>query len=166
MPRILKLLTHADPQVTKTANTANVLSPIITAKVPRGLAWVIPGSFPWVLKLQKADGTELHPETRIYFFIRVPSEPDRLWPVGWRTLYYPWAELTIDKQFDEDYRQAITLDLGMDILPLTEDEELIISLLSPDVVDPNKIRFYIPYWERSSIEVNDELMYRANTIRV
>ncbi len=166
MPKILKMLTHADPQVTLATNTANVLTPIITAKVPRGLAWVFPGSFPWVLKLVKADGTDISPESKIYFAIRVPSEPDRLWPVGWRILYYPWASLTLEKQFDADYREAITADLGMDVLPLSEDEELVILLHSPDQIDTTKVRFYIPYWERTSIEINEELSYRASVLRV
>jgi len=166
MAKVLKLLTHADPQVTLSQNTANVLSPIITATVPRGLGWVIPGNFPLVLKLQKADGTEISPESKLYIGIKVPSEPDRIWPVGFRVLYYPWAELSLDKQFDADYRDAIKIDLAMDILPLTEDEQLIIMLQSPDQISTSKVRFYIPYWERASIEIGEELTYRASILRV
>lgn len=166
MPKILKLLTHADPQVSLHANTPNVQSTIIRAVVPRGLAWVFPGTFPWVLKLQRSDGQEISPESKLYFYIRTPAEPDRLWPVGHRILYYPWAELSLDKQMDEDYRTAVTVNLGLDILPLAEEEELIIQCISPHVIDPSRIRFYIPYYERTSVEVNDELMYRASVLRV
>ena len=166
MPKIAKVLTHADPQVTLTANTPNVLSTIITAEVPRGLGWVIPGAFPMVMKLRKADGTDIHPESRIYVGIWVPSEPDRIWPVGHRILYYPWAELSFDRQFDADYRDSIMFNLGVDILPLTESERLIIQIVSPDVVDPAKTVFYIPYWERTATEILDELAYRAGAILV
>lgn len=166
MPKILKVLTHADPQVALSANTPNVLSPIVTATVPRGLAWVFPGSFPWVLKLVKSDGTDIDPESRIYFAIRVPAEPDRLWPVGYRILYYPWKELTLAQQMDSDYRDAITVSLGMDILPLAEDEQLVILLHSPDTIDTTKIRFHIPYFERGSTEISPELGYRASVLRV
>ncbi|MEM2125502.1 MAG: hypothetical protein QXQ53_03800 [Candidatus Methanosuratincola sp.] len=166
MPKVLKQLTHADPQVTLSANTPNVPSTIIRARVPRGLAWIFPGAFPWILKLVTSTGADIDPESKIYFYIRVPSEPDRLWPVGHRILYYPWADLDLAKQFDSDYRDAITVNLNLDILPLVEDEELIVQLISPDTIDTSRIRFYIPYWERTSTEVASELAYRASILRV
>lgn len=166
MPKVLKMLTHADPQVTITANTPNVLSTIVQAEVPRGLGWVIPGTFPLVMKLRKSDGTDIHPESKIYVGLWVPSEPDRIWPVGYRTLYYPWHELSIDKQFDGDYRDAITFNLYMDILPLTEGERLIVQLISPDQIAPGQVRFYIPYWERTATEITEELAYRGSILLV
>lgn len=166
MEKAQKFLTHADSFVTLTANTASVLTPILTAEVPRGLAWVIPGKFPLILKLQKSDGSEIGITSEFYFFIKIPSEGRIYFPVSSRFLYHPWADLSIAEQRDADYRDSLVIDLGVDFLPLVEEESLVIQLYSSDQIDTSKVRIYIPYFERAPAQIQDELAYRAEVLKL
>jgi hypothetical protein len=164
--RVQKYLSHVDDAVTLSANTADVLSIIVSAQVPRGLAWVIPGKFPLILKLQASGGSEITITSKFYFGLMVPSEPDLVFNVGSKNYYHPWADLTIAQQRDADYQHALMVDFGIDFLALQEEEKLVIRLISPDVIDTSLIRFYIPYFERNPDEIDAELSYRAEWLKV
>ena len=166
MERVQKYITHADDFVKPTPNIANQLSVIFEAKVPRSLAWVIPGKFPMILKLQQAGGAEIDITSELYFHIRIPSVGRLLFPISPRIIYHPWVDLTTAQQRDADYRDSLVVNLGLEFLPLVEEESLVIQLYSPNVIDPSLLRIYIPYFERTPNEVTEELSYRAEILRL
>jgi len=164
--RVLKYITHADSFVELKANTVGTLTTIFEAKVPRGLAWVIPGKFPLVLKLQQSDGSEIGITSEFYFGIKVPSEGHLVFPVSSRFIYHPWADLDIKDQRDIDFRESLMIDLGVDFLPIVEEESLLIQLYAAEQIDKTKVRVYIPYFERVPSEITEELAYRAEVLKV
>ena len=161
-----KLLTHADPWVTSTANIPNRLSEGVRILCPRGLAWVLPGQFKLILKLQQSGGAEMPIDTEIYFGLQIPSENKLVFPVGTRLVYHPWADLSLSQQRDKDFDASLTCDLGMDFLPVQEEEALLIQLFSSQVIDTALVRFQIPYFEENIAGVSEELSYRAEVLRI
>ena len=166
MEAIQKFITHTDDFVTITPNVANVPSVIFEATVPRSLAWVIPGQFPLILKLQQTGGAEIAITSELHFMIRIPSDRNILFPVSGRILYHPWADLSTAQQRNADYIDSLAVDLGVDFLPLIEEESLVIQLYSPNVIDPTLLRIYIPYFERTPNAILEELDYRAEVLRI
>jgi len=164
--RIQKFLSHVSPYVTLKANTADVLTPIVEFKCPRGLSWVIPGRFPLILKLQKTDGSEIKGVSEIYWGLTTPSDPRRIYHVGAHNFYQPWADLSLDKQRDIDYEAALMIDLGIPFLPLQEEEAMFVQLYSADTIDTTKVIIYVPYFERAPSEIAEELGVRAELVKV
>jgi len=161
-----KLLTNSDTWVSIIPNTANQLTQIVRITCPRGLAWVIPGEFPLRLKMQATGGAELPISSEFYFGVRVPFEGQLIYPVGSRNLYHAWHDLSMRDQRDEDFSTAVLVDLGVDFLPIAEEEQLIISLFSSVVLAPALLRFQIPYFERSIADIGAELEYRRDALRL
>ena len=166
MEAVQKFISHADEFVVIRPNVADVPSVIFEATVPRSLAWVIPGQFPLILKLQQADGTEIALTSELHFMVRIPSDKNVLFPVSGRIIYHPWADLTTAQQRNAEYIDSLVVDLGVDFLPLVEEESLIIQLTSPDVIDPARLRIYIPYFEQVPNAIPEELEYRAEVLKI
>ena len=163
---IQKYITHTDDFVKPNPNVANVPSAIFEATVPRSLAWIIPGEFPLILKLQQADGSEIAITSELHFLVRIPSDKNILFPVSGRIIYHPWADLTTAQQRNAEFIDSLVIDLGVDFLPLIEEESLIIQLTSPNVIDPARLRIYIPYFEQTPDAIAEELAYREEVLRI
>ena len=166
MPRVQKVLTQADPEVTLSPNAAGALSSIVKVAVPRGLAMVFPGRFPLVLKLKDSDGAELPDDSRIYFGIKKPGQPDFVHWFSARVLYEPWGNLTLAQQRNSEWEEAVTLDMQIPFLALVEEEELHIGVVSSSVAATAQVHFAIPYVERAAGEVGEELALRVQWIGV
>ena len=146
--------------VTAADGTANKLSDVYKIKIQKGLGVVIPGRFRMILKLLSDATTDLPDTSKIYFGYQTPDDPDRVVPIGSMILYQPFADLTTAQQQDRDYEAAVTIDLGHEILPLIEDESLVIQVLATAAADETYCEFYIPYAERTPEELVKELAFR------
>lgn len=155
-----KKLTLAHSAFTGANGTANQLSDIFTWTVPQGLGWVIPGKFQLVLKLRSDATTELPDTTEIYFGFRTPDDPRRTVPIGTMILYQPFADLTTAQQQDTDYKDAVTIDLGKVILPLIQDETLVVSVYATAAASYANCEFTCPYAERKPSDLIQELAFR------
>ena len=144
--------------VTLTAGVAATLVDIVVLKIQKGLGVLIPGNFPLLMTLTA--GLEDHAE--IYFGYRVPTDPRRTIPIGSKLLYNVWKDLTMAQQQDSDYKEAITVDLGIfPGLALTEDESLVLSVYDSGVVAATAAtEFYIPYYEKDPGDLSLELELR------
>lgn len=165
MPMVQKVLKQTDTDiVTLTANTANLLTPIIKVTCPRGLGMVFPGKFPLVMKLKSAVPAELPDDTKIYFGIKKPGQTDFIKWFTARTLYEPWGNLTVTQQRNADYQGSIIMDTQIPFIPIVEEEELYIGVLSTVVSATAQTTFSIPYVERGASEITEELALRMQWI--
>jgi len=155
-----KMFSIASPGVTAADGTASKLSEIYKIKIQKGLGVVIPGRFRLVMKLLSAVSTELPDAAEIYFGFQTPDDPRRVQPIGSMILYQPFGDLTTAQQRDRDFEASVMVDLGHEILPLIEDETLVIQVYSTAVVDETYGEFLIPYAERTPEELVAELAYR------
>jgi len=145
-----------------TANTASVLTTLMEWLVPKGLGAVIPGRFKLLLKLLSDSTTELPDVAEIYFGFKIPTDARRVQPIGSMILYEPFASLTTAQQQDKDFEASVIVDLGHEILPLREDETLVIQVYSTVAANVTYCEFYIPYAERTPEELVKELLWRRS----
>ncbi|HEX2865358.1 MAG TPA: hypothetical protein VHN99_12375 [Deinococcales bacterium] len=143
--------------VTTTANTANVATPIFSAKTPTGTAYILKnktmvkgqllGGTYIILDLNTSAGTRISASSKIIFSVRGPADefakPKRAIP------YAVWHDVTALYQRNEDYMASIIgqTDLGTgEGVMLKEGWSLVISVEGPDVVD----------WTKSSVQYKVE----------
>ena len=155
-----KKLNIGSAGVTATDGTASVLSNVFEWLVPKGLGAVIPGRFKLLLKLLSDETTELPDVAEIYFGYKTPNDARRTTPIGSIILYEPFASLTTAQQVDKDFEASVLVDLGHEILPLIEDETLVVQVYSTAVADVTYCEFYIPYAERAPEELAQERRWR------
>lgn len=146
--------------VTATDGTTNVLSNVYEIKIQKGLGVVIPGRFKLLLKLLSAVSTELPDVAEVYFGYKTPDDPRRVVPIGSMILYQPFGDLSTAQQQDSDFEAAVSINLGHEIVPLIEDETLVIQVYSTAAADVTYCEFYIPYTERTPEELVKELAWR------
>lgn len=160
-------ITGTSPGVVLSDTVANVLTPFFTYTVPRGIGVVLPPKFPLVLKMM--GGTDAAPiaipgETKLYYGLKVPGDPDRVNPMGRRIVYRPWSELSLAQQQDDDFRGQLTVTLGDDFLPLAPEESFVLSVLGPAVVSGGTAGslqvIEVPYVEKRLDELNELLALR------
>jgi len=155
----------ASSGVTAGDGTVSVLSDIWVVKIQKGLGVVIPGRFKLNLKLLDADGVEMGANSEVYFGYRTADDPRRTVPIGAKILYSPYKDLTTAQQRDADYADSVWVDFGYDILPLIEDESLVISCYGvagagAGTVDATYCSFEVPFAERSPEDLVAEMAYR------
>lgn len=155
-----KKLNIGSAGVTGADGTANVLSNVFEWLVPKGLGAVIPGRFKLLLKLLDTSSAELPDVAEIYFGYKTPDDARRTVPIGSIILYEPFASLTTAQQQDRDYEASVMVDLGHEILPLIEDETLVMQVYSTVAAVAANCEFYIPYAERTPEELSQERKWR------
>jgi len=148
------------PGIEAVDGTADHLSNVFKLKIQKGLGVVIPGRFRLVLKLLSAVSTEIPDTSQIFFGYMTPDDSVRVVKMGSEILYQPFGDLSTAQQQDRDYEASVMVDFGHEILPLIEDETLVIRVKSTAVVDVTYCEFYIPYAERTPEELVKELAYR------
>lgn len=151
-------LHRASKGVTLTPGEIDRVSEIVSIKIPKGLGIFVPGTFPLLLKLSGA----VHSDAEIYWGFRTPADPRRTIGIGNTLMYQVFKDLTPTEQQHRDYRDAVTVNLGMvPGLALVEDETFVISLWTPSgTAATADTRFQIPYYEGKPGDVVSELELR------
>lgn len=129
-------LHHAHEYVARVANTANVRSRVLTVTPPNGVFLTFDRLFRPVIKLMKSNGSQIDPNTRVFLGKKRPGDESPTYLPGSFTLQ-SFHDLTTAEQRNAKNRETLTQDLGAGIA-LREQEELVIEVLGPDVIDWTK----------------------------
>lgn len=163
-----KWLNQASPGMTLVATAAGTLGDFASYAVPKGTGIVIPGQFVLILQLRDTAPAQLPVTAELYFGIRVPTEPRRTFPLGGSHPYAPWNALSLAAQRDTDNQASLIVNLGVDFLPLIQDEVLALQVYntSSAAVSTAQTIFYVPYQERGVAELSREIALRKSWIGV
>lgn len=144
-------INQSDEQVTFEANTPNRLSEVYRIKVPDKQVYTLRDGALLVMKLRKADGTEIDSTSDIVFSA---IRPGRRLPVEIDGKDYIFWTIPQNDQWDTNKNQDIRLQIQGGYLDLLETHEFIIAVNSPDLIDEDQSNFtlefdYVPYRDRA-----------------
>lgn len=117
----------------RTANTANVRSRVLVITPPNNTFITVERVLQAVIKLFAVGGAQVDPNTRVFVGKRRPGESSPTFLPGEFTLQ-SFYDLSTAEQRNAENRVTLGQDLGSGIL-LREQEELIIEVEGPDVID-------------------------------
>lgn len=163
-------LTTVTPGVSLSDTIPNVLTKFFEYRSPRGTAVVIPPAFPLTIELQGGSPIARLPgDTKIYFGLELPSDPDRVHHLARRLFYRPWAELTVAQMGDADFRSQLMVSLGFP-LPVGPEEALVILVKGPvaclGASNPGSQMVEIPYEAKDLAELDLLFASRLATMGV
>lgn len=148
--RDLKLYLGHPTQYTTAANAAGIISPILRFRPENNSFFALPRILYPVLKLFKNNGNQIDPSSVLIFGKQMPGEDVPEYVPG-VVPYLNAYDLTTSQQASKENSgpgSTMEFDLGKG-QPFREEEELVIFLKSPDVVDltqtGSRIDFTVKY---------------------
>jgi len=118
----------ASPNVTTSANTANVKSKIFKFVCPDRMTYTLLTGATFLLKLFETTPTEFLAKTRIFIGVKIPSQET---PIEIKEFSYaPFKNLTVAQQMDRDNQAALRIDIPQGKITIKEVEELWIEVIS------------------------------------
>lgn len=148
--RDLKLYLNHPTQHSTASNAAGIISPIVRFRPENNSFFALPRILYPILKLYKSDGNQIDPSSVIVFGKQMPGE-DVYQLMRGVVPYLNAYDLTTSEQASKENRgpgSTMEFDLG-EGAPFREEEELVIFLKSPDVVDltqtGSRIDFTVKY---------------------
>lgn len=138
--RDLKLyLGHPTQAPTLGVNAVGILSPIITFQPENNSFFALPRMIYPVIKLFKADGTQIDPGSTIAFAKQMPGEDVPVFAKGVVPYFSPHDLTTQQQRSRENAGPGSTMEFDLsEGMPFRESEQLIVYLKSPSVVDLNQ----------------------------
>jgi len=150
----LPRLTRSSGGVVLADGTAASLSTVLTLTCTNARAYVFPGYFPLVLKLQQSGGTEMAATTEFAFAYQTASETLRLVHMGDLNIYEPWRDISTSDQNDADNQGALWVNLGIPYLAIGPQEKLMLLVYDASLtMEADVLQIFLPYWKKEPHEV-------------
>lgn len=143
MARVLTLTKAFAESVAVLANVANAFSPIARITTPKSRLYTFKHGLPLVLKLAKADGSEISANSRLVWVIRRPTQRSGADITGVMN-YRAWRSIPLTATAGEKTQYDIETSANRRVYLLTDSDiqlpqDHILEWLvnSPDVIDWN-----------------------------
>ena len=131
--RQMKIFSRHEYVRERRGNTPNVNSLGLIVSPPNNVFLAIPRMFIPVIKLFKADGSQISADTRVFLGKQRPGDQVPSFAPGAFELL-PHFDLTTAQQRESDNIDTVRHDLGKGII-LREQEQLLVQFAGPDVID-------------------------------
>lgn len=137
-----RTILHTSEEVTRFANTPNVISPLLFITTPHGTEYIYSNPSQIIAKLFDTGGVQIPHNSALFLFVRRPGED--FGSFMRKFVYAPYFDLTIGQQRDVRNAPAITQALGAVNLAAIRAKE----------------RYVVEFWVRSALAID---LNRAGT---
>lgn len=136
-------LSNISTEATVEENAPGVLTPILRFTPDDGLAFLVRNNVskgeregtPLAAKLLDSDGDPIAIESKIAFGYKAPEDDDFTVVSELRDDISAFRQLSLVQQRNEDFVDSTKIELDSEVVGIRENDELLILVESPDVVD-------------------------------